>query len=227
MFLPGHHNVNANSDLWDHIQRAESKNDYDQLKVLFHRITAEELNKHTLSNPAYTLLNIILHYFDLGNRYPDLINGLFSLPNVDVQQVRINARTSDTRMTALIIATNRGLFQFVQTLLFWNADPHAITNMQATAFSTACTKHEVQIAKYLSPYVTKEELELRSAFNDNTIKEDLELSLEEFPNDRKIKDLLDIIFKIEIRHIIQEQKAEQEKEEEDEEDDEEEEEDTE
>lgn len=184
------------------------------MKELFNSITAEELNKYTIFDPSYTLLNAVLNYFDKGNRYPYFINGLFQLRNVDIQQVNINAKTPVTQMTALIIAANRGLSQFVPTLLFCNADPHAITIHQTTAFSCACINGHIEVAEYLSFYVTREELELRATFNDNKIKEDLELRLEEIPNDRKTDDLLKIIFNIEIRNLIQEKIAEQEKEEE-------------
>lgn len=78
MFHP-HPNVNTNSDLYNYIKRAEAKNDYDQLKKLFNLITAEELDKYTNTNPSSTLLIAILDYFDINNRYTDLINGLFQL----------------------------------------------------------------------------------------------------------------------------------------------------
>lgn len=221
MFHP-YPNVNANSDLYNHIKRAEAKNDYNQLKELFNLITAEELNKYTNTDPSSTLLIAILDYFDINDRYTDLINGLFHLRNVDVQKVNINAQNLVTQKTALITAADRGLFQFVQTLIFWNADPHIITFHQTTAFSCACKEGHVEVAEYLSRYVTREELELRGEFSNKTIKEEMELRLVQIPNDRKTNDLLKIIFNIEMRHLIQKRIAEQEEEEEEKEEQEEE-----
>lgn len=79
------------------------------------------------------------------------------------------------------------------------------------------------MTEYLGCYVTREELELRGAFNNKTIKEDLELRLVDIPNNQETNDLLKIIINIEMRHLIQERIAEpgeeeEEKEEEEKED---------
>lgn len=145
------------------------------MEKLFNSITAEESNKNSIFDPSYTLLNVILEYFDKRDKYKNLISDLFHLKNINVEQVNINAQNPVTERTALIISTGYGLFQFVLTLLFWNVDPDALKIHQKTAFHCACIQMHIEIAEYLSPYVIREEFELRTTFNNNTIREDLEL----------------------------------------------------
>lgn len=128
---------------------------------------------------------------------------LFNLKNVDPQRININFQNPMSGSTALILAAGRGNLKLVQTLIYWNANPHARINHQMTPFYCACSHGNVEVAEFLSPYVTRKELGLRQAITGNTPKAELEELLLESLNKQKYHDLLKIVSDIELRHLVQ------------------------
>lgn len=189
-------------DLWCDIEMAESLNDIEDLKQLFNLITAKELNTSTEFDPDFTLLQKLIKEFDKANKYPDLLNDLFSLPNVDPKDVNINSINLKDGTTPLINAASRGHLKLLETMLFWNVNPHIKSNNQMTAFTYACNHVHINIAKYLSCHVTKEELHIKHLNTGYTIKEELQIRQEAQPNEPKFEELLKIIQNIEINHKI-------------------------
>lgn len=200
MFQP---DTNNDSDLWTDIEDAELSENNQKLAILFNSINTEELNKLTETYPNSTLLHALIKHFDREDKYPEYLDTLFNLKNVDPQRININFRNPMTGSTALILAAGRGNLKLVQTLIYWKADPHARTNNQMTPFYCACSHGNVEVAEFLSPYVTREELELKQAITGNTPKAELEELLLESLNKQKFHDLLKIISDIELRHLVQ------------------------
>lgn len=197
---------NSHNDLWNEIQQAESENNIQNLQLLFQSITAEKLNQFDVLDARYMLLHKLIKFFDLQNKYPQFLNNLFNLPNVDPEKVNINSKNPRNGTTALIHAASRGHLQLVQTLLFWKANPHSRSENQMTPFYCACNHRHVEVAEYLSRYVTKEELQLEQTNTGNTVKENMEKDLMANPNHPKLERLLKLIEDIELRHLVEERK---------------------
>lgn len=191
------------TDLWADIQSAEERNDYEKLKGYFDLINAEELNKFTTTDPNHILLHALIKFFDLGGKYPRLLNNLFELSNVDPRDVNINFQNPVSGSTALMLAADRGHFRLVQTLLFWKADPHIRSFNQKTAFVCAINNTNVEIAQFLSIYLTREELELEVVYTGQTPREEVEDKLMRDPTEQKYQDLFKIITDIEVRHLVE------------------------
>lgn len=199
-----HSTSNNESDLWSSIEYEELNDNGEKVKILFNLISTAELNKFTKTDPDCTLLHALIKRFDTENKYPELLNNLFKLENVDPQHVNINSKNPRTGTTALMLAASRGNLKLVQNLLYWKADPHAISENQMTPFSCACNRGNVEVAEFLSTYVTKEELELEQTYTGNTPKEELHEKIMDSPNQRKYHDLLKIICDIELKYLIKE-----------------------
>lgn len=197
---------NSHNNLWNEIQQAESENNTQNLQLLFQSITAEKLNQFDVLDTRYMLLHKLIKFFDLQNKYPQFLDNLFNLPNVDPEKVNINSKNPRNGTTALIHAASRGHLRLVQTLLFWKANPHSRSDNQMTPFYCACNHRHVEVAEYLSRYVTKEELQLKQTNTGNTVKENMEKDLMANPNHPKLEQLLKLIEDIELRHLVEERK---------------------
>lgn len=192
------------SDLWTRIWCQDRIGNKEGLMELFNSITTKDLNNPIAADPDYTLLHILIKEFDLDNKYPELINSIFKLQHVDPQFVNINKRNPTNGATALMFAADRGNLELVNALIAWKANPHAVSTNLMTAFSCACDYGHVEVARYLSVYVTREELELEQIHNGHTVKVEVEEKLREFPHQTKYDTLLKIICDIEIRHLVEE-----------------------
>lgn len=133
------------------------------------------------------LLHKLIKFFDLPNKHLYFLNNLFNLPNLDPEKVNINSKNPRYGTTALIHTASRGHLPLVKTLLFWKADSHSRSANQITPFYCACNHRHVEVAEYLSKYVTKEELQLEQINTGNTVKKDVEKELIENPNHLKLK----------------------------------------
>ena len=196
--------LHTGSDLWTRIWCQDRIGNTAGLMELFNSITTKDLNNPIAADPDYTLLHILIKEFDLENKYPELINSIFKLQHVDPQFVNINKRNPRNGTTALMLAADRGNLELVNALIAWKANPHTLSADLMTAFSCACDCGHVEVARYLSAYVTREELELEQIHNGHTVKVEVEEKLREFPHQTKYDDLLKIICDIEIRHLIEE-----------------------
>lgn len=88
-------------------------------------------------------------------------------------------------------------------MIFWRADPHARSNIQQTAFSSAIHFQNIEVAQFLSTYVTKEELELKNTATRQTTKEVLEELIEGDPTKQTYQDLSNAIDAIELKYFIE------------------------
>lgn len=191
------------SDLFTDIEYAEQTEDNQKLIELFNSISTEDLNKNTETYPYSTLLHALIKNFDKKDKRPEYLDNLFQLENVDPQHVNVNYRNQMTGSTALMLAASRGQLRLVQTLIHWKADPYARSANQMTAFFCACSRGNVEVAEFLSTYVTREELQLKQTITGKTPKTELEEQLLESPNKEKFLHLLKMINDIEIRHLVQ------------------------
>ena len=196
--------LDSDSDIWTDLWYQDYINDSEGVRVIFNSITTKDLNKPTVIDPNYTLLHKLVKEFDLSNKYPELLNCLFRLKHVDPTLVDINKTNPRSGSTALMFAASRGHLELVHELLFWKANPHARSVNQMYPFFCACNKGQVEVASYLSHYVTKEELGLEQLYTGNTVKTETEEKFREFPNETKYDMLLKIIFDIELRHLVEE-----------------------
>lgn len=102
-----------------------------------------------------------------------------------------------------MLAAIRGNLRLVTQLILWKTDPHARSNIQMTAFSYTIYYYNIEISRFLSVYVTKEELELKNLHNGQTPREGIEQSILHNPAEQKYHDLLNIIHTIELRHLME------------------------
>lgn len=200
----GGQDSDSDSDLWTNIWYEDHVNNTAGVIELFNSITTKDLNNTTITDPNYTLLHMLIKEFDPQNKYPELVNGIFRLRHVDPQIVNIDKRNPRTGATALMLAANRGNLELVNVLVAWKANPHVLSNTLMTAFTYACTNGHVEVARYLSEYVTREELEVEQTHSGITVKTEVEQKLREFPNLTQYDTLLNIIHDIEVRHLVEE-----------------------
>lgn len=171
---------------------------------LLNLITTKDLNGPTLENPDSMLLHLLIDDFDPYDKYSDLLNSIFKLKHVDPQLVNINKKNPRDGTTALMLAAIRGNLELVTTLIYWNADPHAISTDRMAALTFACDAKHVEVARYLSKYVTREELELKPVHTRRTVKAQAQIMLKASPDMTEYDSLLEIIQNIEIRHLVEE-----------------------
>ncbi len=174
--------IDSNSDLWTNIWYEDYIDNMAIVIELFNSITTQDLNDPTTIDPNYTLLQALIRKFDPGDKYPELINGIFRLKHVDSQLVDIDKRNPTNVVTALMLAADRGNLELVNILIAWKADPHALSMNLMTAFACACNCRHVEVARYLSEYVTQEELEVEQTHTGNTVKAEVQEKLREFPH---------------------------------------------
>lgn len=198
--------LESDSDLWTDIWYEHHIDNKEGVFRHFNSITTKDLNSPTVLDPNYTLLHKLIKEFDIEDKYPELLNSLFKLKNVEPQLVNINKKSFRTGATALMFAASRGNLELVNTLIAWKANPHIRSANLMTAFSCACNRGQVEVANYLSQYVTREELELQQIHTGNTVKAEVEEKLKEFPDQTQYDALLEIINNIEIRHLVEERK---------------------
>ena len=196
--------VDSDSDIWTDIWYQDYINDSEGVRRIFNSITTKDLNEPTVIDPNYTLLHKLVKEFDLRNKYPELLNGLFKLKHVDPSLVDIDKKNPRTGSTALMYAASRGHLELVKALIAWKANPHTRSANQMTPFFCACNKGQVEVASFLSHYITKEELELEQSNTGNTVKTEMEEKFRDFPNETKYDMLLKIICDIELRHLVEE-----------------------
>ena len=199
--------LHPGSDLWTRIWYQDREGNKAGLMELFNSITTKDLNNPVAADPDYTLLQVLIRDFDLENNYPELINSIFKLQHVDPQFVNINKTNPTNGATALMLAAARGNLELVNALIAWKANPHAVSIDLMTAFACACACEHVEVARYLSEYVTREELELEQTYYGHTVRVEVEKNLRQFPHQTKYDTLLKIICDIEIRHLVEERIA--------------------
>lgn len=196
--------ISSDSDLWTNIWYEDHIDNKARVMELFNSITTQDLNDPTTIDPNYTLLQALVREFDPGDKYPELINGIFRLKHVYPQLVDIDKRNPTNGVTALMLAADRGNLELVNVLIAWKANPHASSMNLMTAFAYACNCGHVEVTHYLSEYVTREELEVEQTHTGNTIKAEVQEKLKEFPHQTEYDTLLDIIQNIEIRYLVEE-----------------------
>ena len=191
-------------DIWTDIWHQDHFNNSESVRIIFNSITTKDLNEPTEVDPYSTLLHKLVQGFDLKNRYPELLNNLFKLKYVDPTLVDIDKKNTLTGSTALMLAAGRGHLELVKELIAWKANPHAKSVHQMIPFFYACKNGQVEVASYLSQYVTKEELELKNSITGDTIKTEMEEGFRYFPREKNYDMLLKIICDIEFRHLVKE-----------------------
>lgn len=192
------------ADLWFCIEAAYRKNNHKKLKKYFNdELNAKELNTHTDMYPSYILLHVLIRYFDRENKYPGFPSNIFELRNVNPRDVNINFRNPESGTTALMLAAIHGDLRLVTQLILWKANPHARSNIQMTPFSFAICYYNVEVSRFLSVYVTREELELVNLHSGQTPREAIEESISRNPAEQKYHDLLNIIDTIELRFLTE------------------------
>lgn len=155
------------------IREAEEKDDGKALQRIFETITTEQLNEPVPIDLNGTLLQRLIHNFDLPGKYQHLVIKLFNSPNVDTSRLNINHQHKVNGRTALMFAAGRGNLEVVKKLMELGANMQITTADNRTAFNYACWFGNIEVVKLLIPGVELREYTMRSkaTWNNRTVME--------------------------------------------------------
>lgn len=171
----------SSSDVYDRIYEAEAVNDHAELQRIFRFITTEDLNAPTEHSPSTTLLMMLITQFDRNNQNSNFLLNLLDSPNVDGTRLNINQRNLISQQTPLMYAANRGHVEIAAKLLSWGADVELMTMQNATALEHACQAGWVEMFKLLAPLVSNQQFDIRTIYNNLTIRDIVVANLSRAP----------------------------------------------